>query len=179
MADGLGSDTREMEDMTRTGSGNVGRVGTSWHGRNDRAGSPGTSPQGSLTDDEMAPIATRTVTNATFQPEDAETTENASNEETLFPLAGINDDGYFGDDRGQWLRLEPRAEIVFETRGGDEKTAAEEVLALCNNHGGSFIVGLMTIAVLCTVLILWATHLEATGGGNGGRRLLRREVGMD
>ena len=36
------------------------------------------------------------------------------------PLAGINDDGYFGDASGQWYNLEPNAEITLHGRADVE-----------------------------------------------------------
>ena len=174
MADGLGSDDTEMEDMIRVESGRRGSTSRpDSGGRSQGAMSP--MSRGSLTDDEMNVVpGANEQGNSTFQVEPHD--ENSTETETLIPLAGINDDGYFGDASGQWMRLEPRAEIVFETRAADEKTFTEEVLDFCNSYGASFIGGLLTIVVLITVLIVWATHLEQQGGQSSTgevRRALR------
>ena len=84
------------------------------------------------------------------------------------PLAGINDDGYFGDASGTWLRLEPRARITFETRGAEDKSFAREVRDFCNAYGGAFFGSMLAVAVLTIVLIVWASHLEQRSNPGGG-----------
>jgi hypothetical protein len=84
------------------------------------------------------------------------------------PLSGINDDGYFGDASGTWLRLEPRARITFETRGAEDKSFAREVRDFCNAYGGAFFGSLLAVVVLTTVLIVWASHLEQRSNPGGG-----------
>jgi hypothetical protein len=169
MADGFGSEDVELEDMERAGSGRRGS--TSFDG-DDRgvgssasAGSPLTSPMGSLNGDATPYRPTDGKhAGSTFAPEDA----RDDNDETFVPLAGINDDGYFGDAAGNWLNLPPRAEITFETRGAEDKTLQQEVLDFCNAYGASFFGGLATVAALATVLIVWAEHLQQRGNGDGG-----------
>jgi hypothetical protein len=89
------------------------------------------------------------------------------------PLSGINDDGYFGDASGTWLRLEPRARITFETRGAEDKSFAREVRDFCNAYGGAFFGSMLAVAVLTIVLIVWASHLEQRSNP-GGWRIVRR-----
>jgi hypothetical protein len=87
-------------------------------------------------------------------------------------LAGINDDGYFGDAAGNWLRLEPRARITFETRGAEDKSFAREVLDFCNAYGYAVFGSMLLVGVLTTVLIVWASHVEQRSQGGGARRAL-------
>ena len=104
--------------------------------------------------------------------EEHNTNVEDGNEETLIPLAGINDDGYFGDAAGNWLRLEPRARITFETRGAEDKSFAREVLDFCNAYGYAVFGSMLLVGVLTTVLIVWASHVEQRSGGGGARRAL-------
>ena len=182
MADGPGSDDVEMEDMNRVGPGQRGS--SSFDGGRHRgvpvqlrAGSPGegsplTSPMGSLTGGDDASDAPRPGGGGTFSSEAPSGT--GTNESPLIPLSGINDDGYFGDASGNWLRLEPRARITFETRGAEDKSFAREVADFCNAFGGAIFGSLLLVAVLTTVLIVWASHLEqrSAGGGGGARRAM-------
>jgi len=182
MADGLGSHDMEMEDMDRVGSGRRGS--SSFDGGRDRGvpvplragstseGSPLTSPMGSLTGGDDASDAARAGGGGTFSSEAPSGT--GTNESPLIPLSGINDDGYFGDASGNWLRLEPRARITFETRGAEDKSFAREVADFCNAFGGAIFGSLLLVAVLTTVLIVWASHLEqrSAGGGGGARRAM-------
>jgi hypothetical protein len=96
------------------------------------------------------------------------TTDARIEQERLIPLSGINDDGYFGDASGTWLRLEPRARITFETRGAEDKSFAREVRDFCNAYGGAFFGSLLAVVVLTTVLIVWASHLEQRSNPGGG-----------
>ena len=178
MADGLGSDDVEMEDMDRAGSGRRGS--TSFDGvpaHSVRAssaihseGSPLTSPMGSLTGGDDRPGGGTFVSEApSMEHGTADGTADARMEqERLIPLSGINDDGYFGDASGTWLRLEPRARITFETRGAEDKSFAREVRDFCNAYGGAFFGSLLAVAVLTTVLIVWASHLEQRSNRGGG-----------
>ena len=182
MADGLGSHDMEMEDMDRVGSGRRGS--SSFDGGRDRGvpvplragstseGSPLTSPMGSLTGGDDASDAPRPGGGGTFSSEPASTTSAiGANESPLVPLSGINDDGYFGDASGNWLRLQPRARITFETRGAEDKSFAREVADFCTTHGGVFFGSLLSVAALTTALIVWASHLQprSVGGGGGAR----------
>jgi hypothetical protein len=189
MADGLESDDVEMEDMDRAGSGRRGstsfdgehRGGTLnplTAGSTSLSGSPLMSPMGSLTGDETSTSAARG--GGTFSVEAPSGSNNEEhntnvedgNEETLIPLAGINDDGYFGDAAGNWLRLEPRARITFETRGAEDKSFAREVLDFCNAYGTAVFGSMLLVGVLTTVLIVWASHVEQRSQGGGARRAL-------
>lgn len=185
MADGLESDDVEMEDMDRPGSGRRGS--TSFDGAyrggtlnplragSTSEGSPLTSPMGSLTggDDDVARGGGTFSLEAPAEAGVSKSLEDVEDvEETLLPLAGINDDGYFGDAAGNWLRLEPRARITFETRGTEDKSFAREVLDFCNAYGGAVFGSMLLVAVLTTVLIVWASHLEQRSGGGGARRAL-------
>ena len=184
MADGLGSDDVEMEDMDRAGSGRRGstsfdgvpahsvRAGSAIHSE----GSPLTSPMGSLTGGDDRPGGGTFVSEAPSTEHGTAdgTTDARIEQERLIPLSGINDDGYFGDASGTWLRLEPRARITFETRGAEDKSFAREVADFCNAFGGAIFGSLLLVAVLTTVLIVWASHLEqrSAGGGGGARRAM-------
>lgn len=189
MADGLESDDVEMEDMDRAGSGRRGstsfdgerRGGTLnplTAGSTSLSGSPLMSPMGSLTGGETSTSAARG--GGTFSVEAPSGSNNEEhntnvedgNEETLIPLAGINDDGYFGDAAGNWLRLEPRARITFETRGAEDKSFAREVLDFCNAYGYAVFGSMLLVGVLTTVLIVWASHVEQRSQGGGARRAL-------
>ena len=188
MADGLESDDVEMEDMDRAGSGRRGstsfdgerRGGTLnplTAGSTSLSGSPLMSPMGSLTGcDDDAARGGGTFSLEAPAPSGSNNEEETSNvedvEETLIPLAGINDDGYFGDAAGNWLRLEPRARITFETRGAEDKSFAREVLDFCNAYGGAVFGSMLLVGVLTTVLIVWASHLEQRSQGGGARRAL-------
>ena len=134
------------------------------------------SPMGSLTGGDETSAARGGGTFSVEAPSGSNNEEHNTNvedvEETLIPLAGINDDGYFGDASGTWLRLEPRARITFETRGAEDKSFAREVRDFCNAYGGAFFGSLLAVAVLTTVLIVWASHLEQRSGGGGTRRAL-------
>ena len=178
MADGLGSDDVEMEDMDRAGSGRRGS--TSFDGvpaHSVRAssaihseGSPLTSPMGSLTGGDDRPGGGTFVSEAPSTEHGTAdgTVEARIDQERLMPLSGINDDGYFGDASGTWLRLEPRARITFETRGAEDKSFAREVRDFCNAYGGAFFGSLLAVVVLTTVLIVWASHLEQRSNPGGG-----------
>ena len=188
MADGLESDDVEMEDMDRAGSGRRGstsfdgahRGGTLnplTAGSTSLSGSPLMSPMGSLTGGDETSAARGGGTFSVEAPsgsnnEEHNTNVEDGNEETLIPLAGINDDGYFGDAAGNWLRLEPRARITFETRGAEDKSFAREVLDFCNAYGYAVFGSMLLVGVLTTVLIVWASHVEQRSGGGGARRAL-------
>jgi hypothetical protein len=188
MADGLESDDVEMEDMDRAGSGRRGstsfdgehRGGTLnplTAGSTSLSGSPLMSPMGSLTGGDETSAARGGGTFSVEAPsgsnnEEHNTNVEDGNEETLIPLAGINDDGYFGDAAGNWLRLEPRARITFETRGAEDKSFAREVLDFCNAYGYAVFGSMLLVGVLTTVLIVWASHVEQRSQGGGARRAL-------
>jgi hypothetical protein len=187
MADGLESDDVEMEDMDRAGSGRRGstsfdgehRGGTLnplTAGSTSLSGSPLMSPMGSLTGGDETSAARGGGTFSVEAPSGSNNEEDNTNvedvEETLIPLAGINDDGYFGDAAGNWLRLEPRARITFETRGAEDKSFAREVLDFCNAYGGAVFGSMLLVGVLTTVLIVWASHVEQRSQGGGARRAL-------
>lgn len=187
MADGLESDDVEMEDMDRAGSGRRGstsfdgerRGGTLnplTAGSTSLSGSPLMSPMGSLTGGDETSAARGGGTFSVEAPSGSNNEEGNTNvedvEETLIPLAGINDDGYFGDAAGNWLRLEPRARITFETRGAEDKSFAREVLDFCNAYGYAVFGSMLLVGVLTTVLIVWASHVEQRSGGGGARRAL-------
>ena len=73
------------------------------------AGSSTNSPMGSLTDDGLGetPRASEDRAGPILPSTSA---ADVDDEGTLtVPLAGINDDGYFGDASGQWYNLEPNA----------------------------------------------------------------------
>ena len=187
MADGLESDDVEMEDMDRAGSGRRGstsfdgerRGGTLnplTAGSTSLSGSPLMSPMGSLTGGDETSAARGGGTFSVEAPSGANNGEDNTNvedvEETLIPLAGINDDGYFGDAAGNWLRLEPRARITFETRGAEDKSFAREVLDFCNAYGYAVFGSMLLVGVLTTVLIVWASHVGQRSQGGGARRAL-------
>jgi hypothetical protein len=187
MADGLESDDVEMEDMDRAGSGRRGstsfdgehRGGTLnplTAGSTSLSGSPLMSLMGSLTGGDETSAARGGGTFSVEAPSGSNNEEDNTNvedvEETLIPLAGINDDGYFGDAAGNWLRLEPRARITFETRGAEDKSFAREVLDFCNAYGYAVFGSMLLVGVLTTVLIVWASHVEQRSQGGGARRAL-------
>ena len=187
MADGLESDDVEMEDMDRAGSGRRGstsfdgehRGGTLnplTAGSTSLSGSPLMSPMGSLTGGDETSAArgggTFSVEAPSGSNKDGDNTNVEDVEETLITLAGINDDGYFGDAAGNWLRLEPRARITFETRGAEDKSFAREVLDFCNAYGYAVFGSMLLVGVLTTVLIVWASHVEQRSQGGGARRAL-------
>ena len=129
-----------------------------------------TSPMGSLTGGDDRPGGGTFVSEApSTEHGTADGTVDARiDQERLMPLSGINDDGYFGDASGTWLRLEPRARITFETRGAEDKSFAREVRDFCNAYGGAFFGSLLAVAVLTIVLIVWASHLEQRSNPGGG-----------
>ena len=134
------------------------------------------SPMGSLTGGDETSAARGGGTFSVEAPFGSNNEEDNTNvedvEETLIPLAGINDDGYFGDAAGNWLRLEPRARITFETRGAEDKSFAREVLDFCNAYGYAVFGSMLLVGVLTTVLIVWASHVEQRSQGGGARRAL-------
>jgi hypothetical protein len=83
-----------------------------WRDKKGLAGSSTASPTGSATDDGHDDTAA------------AGDAAAAAEGEPLGNIAGINDDGYFGDASGQWLSLEPDTEITFATRS--DQTVSKE-----------------------------------------------------
>ena len=158
MADALPDDGEtELEDMSGSGGG--------------RLGTPASSPMAPLTprgdeaDDGGA--GPSSFAGATFAPEDA---LGAAGDEILVPLAGINDDGYFGDAGGQWLRLEPSAEITFEAAadaGGANKTVGEEVREFWRMYGVPIVAGAVAIVAIVVIVFAWGSWVEGGGGGRG------------
>ena len=117
------------------------------------SGSSTASPMGSLTDDGIDDV------NANASPVgDAPDGQD----ETLGKIAGINDDGYFGDASGQWLSLEPDTEITFAT--GNDKTAWEDLKDCWKLYGVPFATGLFTVIFFTVVLLVWSTSSAKTGG---------------
>ena len=57
---------------------------------------------------------------------------------------------------------------LHETRGAEDKSFAREVRDFCNAYGGAFFGSLLAVAVLTTVLIVWASHLEQRSNPGGG-----------
>ena len=140
----------ELEEMSWRGDkkGTAKKIQTQHDGV---GGSSTASPMGSLTDDGNDEAGAGT--NAGAGGADAD--DAAAEDETLGKIAGINDDGYFGDASGQWLSLEPDTEITFAT--GNDKTAWEDLKDCWKLYGLPFATGLFTVVFFTAALIVWST----------------------
>ena len=150
------------------------------------AGSSTNSPMGSLTDDGLGetPRASEDRAGPILPSTSA---ADVDDEGTLtVPLAGINDDGYFGDASGQWYNLEPNAEITLHGRADVDPW--EEVKEFARRHGVSLAWGIVTVVVAVSALIWWSESVASAGeraaeeaagddGGPTGRRLLAGALG--
>ena len=101
------------------------------------------------------------------------------------PLAGINDDGYFGDASGQWLNLEPNERITLHASADTDPWL--EVKEFARQYGAPFVWGVLTVVVAVYALIWWsesrlaagerAAEAAAASDSGPGRRLLAGALG--
>ena len=76
-------------------------------------------------------------------------------------LAGINDDGYFGDASGQWLNLEPNERITLHASADTDPWL--EVKEFARQYGAPFVWGVLTVVVAVYALIWWSESRLAAG----------------